>query len=115
MSAGHTPMARYTLHIVADSGYESTTEGQCTPHQYSMAIAALMGAPHTSQELKAQRDELLEALSLAEHTFRHYANLHAAKGPEGADKARRNTELADRMEAAIAKHTPTAAPAATST
>lgn len=64
------------------------------------------GLPDFAQkisDLVEQRDELLEALSLAEHTFRHCANLHAAKGPEGADKAMRNTELADRMEAAIAK------------
>ena len=60
--SGHTPMARYTLTIVTDTGFESTTEGQCTPHQYSMAIAALHDAPHTSQELQAHRDELLKAL-----------------------------------------------------
>lgn len=53
--------------------------------------------------IRQERDELLEAVCVAEHTFRHYANLHAAKGPEGADKAARNTELADRMAAAIAK------------
>lgn len=62
MKTQHTTTARYTLHIVADTGYESTTDGDCTPHQYSMAIATLRGAPHTSQELQAQRDELLAAL-----------------------------------------------------
>lgn len=63
MSAQHTPMARYTLNIVADTGYESTTEGDCTPHQYSMAVAALMGSPHTSPELTVQCDELMGHLS----------------------------------------------------
>lgn len=57
-------IARYTLRISTSSGYESTTDGECTAHQYSMAIAALHGAPHTSQELIAQRDELLQALKL---------------------------------------------------
>ena len=58
----HETIAQYTLRIVADTGYKSTAEGFCTPHQYSMAIAALKGAPHTSQDLKSQRDELLRAL-----------------------------------------------------
>ena len=58
---------------------------------------------HPDARLMAAAPDLLEAVSLAEHTFRHYANLHAAKGPEGADKAMRHTELADRMAAAIAK------------
>lgn len=53
--------------------------------------------------LIAAAPELLAAVRVAEHTFRHYANLHAAKGLEGGDKAMRNTELADRMAAAIAK------------
>lgn len=53
--------------------------------------------------LIAAAPELLDAVRKAEHTFRHYASLHTAKGPEGADKAARNTEMADRMAAAIAK------------
>ena len=44
MMSEQTPMARYTFHIVADSGYESTTEGECTLSQYRMAMAALHGA-----------------------------------------------------------------------
>ena len=34
-------MADYTLSIEADSGYESTTEGRCTPQQYGLAMQAL--------------------------------------------------------------------------
>jgi hypothetical protein len=53
--------------------------------------------------LIAAAPDLLDAVRAAERTFRHYAELHAAKGPDGADKAARNTELADRMAAAIDK------------
>lgn len=63
MSTETTPTARYTLRITSSTGYKSTSEGTCTPHQYSMAIAALNGAPHTSQKLMNQRDYLLEALT----------------------------------------------------
>lgn len=63
MSTENTPKARYTLRISADSGYKSTTEGECTPHQYSMAVAALMGALPATQELMNQREYLLEALA----------------------------------------------------
>jgi hypothetical protein len=35
--------ANYTLHIVADRGYESTITGRCTAEQYGAAIGALHG------------------------------------------------------------------------
>jgi hypothetical protein len=41
MSATPTPGADYSLSINADSGYQSTTSGRCTPEQYGAAIAAL--------------------------------------------------------------------------
>lgn len=72
--AEETPMAYYALVIKADSGYEATTEGRCTPLQYSKAIGALMG---TEENIKKQdallrrQDELLEqALEALENS--HY-------------------------------------------
>lgn len=47
-------------------------------------------------------EELAGALEQAEHTFRYYAELHAAK-PDMA-KAKRNEELADQMAAALAHY-----------
>lgn len=45
---------------------------------------------------------LEEAVEHAAHVFRHYAELHDAKGTnEGRAKARRNMEHAERMEAAL--------------
>lgn len=56
-------LAHYnTITIVSDSGYENQLDGVCSPHQYSMAIAALRRAPHSSQKLLEQRDDLLAAL-----------------------------------------------------
>lgn len=36
-------MANFTLSIDADSGYQQTTEGRCTPEQYGAAMAVLHG------------------------------------------------------------------------
>lgn len=68
MTAQHTPgpMASYTLNISADSGYESSTEGRCTAHQYGIAIAALHGETTTSLDLIAAAPKLLEAAQQAE-------------------------------------------------
>lgn len=38
-----TPKAHYTFSIVADTGYESTTEGTCSVQQYSDVMAVLHG------------------------------------------------------------------------
>ena len=54
-------MANYTFTIVADSGYESTTEGRCSAKQYGAAIYALHNdASYVEQRdsLAAERDEL---------------------------------------------------------
>lgn len=67
MSEQATAMADYTLTIRADSGYESTTEGQCNACQYGEAIAALHGRPNTATELRTQRDELVNALKAVLH------------------------------------------------
>lgn len=42
-SESETAMANYTLTIVADSGYRSTTEGRCNALQYGAAVGALHG------------------------------------------------------------------------
>lgn len=57
-AAKHTPQptAKFVLSIDATTGYQSTTEGTCTPDQYGDAMAALHGK-RTSRE-----DDLLEAL-----------------------------------------------------
>lgn len=93
MTTSHTPETDNEAYMV-----------ECTSVQnYGIEDPSEVVDADFARRLERQRNELLEAVSLAEHTFRHYANLHAAKGPEGADKALRNTELADRMEAAIQK------------
>lgn len=54
-------MANYTFTIVADSGYESTTEGRCSAKQYGAVIYALHNdASYVEQRdsLAAERDEL---------------------------------------------------------
>lgn len=55
--------ARYAMRVITSTGHTSTIEGTCTHHQYSKAIAALHGVPHTSQKFVNQRDSLLEALT----------------------------------------------------
>jgi hypothetical protein len=51
--------ADYTLSINADSGYQSTTQGRCTPEQYGAAIAALHGNPTAKErELQAEVERL---------------------------------------------------------
>ena len=47
-------MANYTFTIVADSGYESTTEGRCSAKQYGAVIYAL----HNDDSYVEQRDSL---------------------------------------------------------
>lgn len=47
-------MANYTFTIVADSGYESTTEGRCSAKQYGAVIYAL----HSDDSYADQRDKL---------------------------------------------------------
>ena len=47
-------MANYTFTIVADSGYESTTEGRCSAKQYGAVIYAL----HNDDSYADQRDKL---------------------------------------------------------
>lgn len=39
----HEPMAHYKLSIVSNTGYEATTEGTCSPQQYSDVMAVLHG------------------------------------------------------------------------
>ena len=56
------PTARYVLTINATTGYLATTEGECTPERYGVAMAALHGTiPDDTNLLKAAPD-LLEAL-----------------------------------------------------
>lgn len=54
-------MAKYTLHIVADSGYSSDTVGWCTPDQYGAAMASLHGkrTPLETELLEALRESLI--------------------------------------------------------
>ncbi len=48
------PTARYVLTIDASTGYQATTEGECTPERYATAIAALHGTiPDDTKLLKA--------------------------------------------------------------
>jgi hypothetical protein len=49
--------------------------------------------------------EMREACAAAAKTFRWYEELHAAKGPEHADKAARNRIEAVKLEAALARIT----------
>lgn len=50
------------------------------------------------------REEVLRA---AASLFRTYADLHQAKGtPEGAEKAQRNADMADRIESVLASEVP---------
>ena len=44
-----------------------------------------------------------DACEAAAKTFRWYEELHAAKGPEHADKAARNRTEADKLEAVLAR------------
>ena len=70
----------------------------------SQASTPYWASKLTPLELAAQRNELLADLIEAEATFRHYAELHAAKGtPDGDEKAAKNRVLADRFAATIAK------------
>ena len=76
----------------------------CIPTDFNAkGISRSIFERRKNARLIAAAPELLDAVRVAENTVRHYANLHAAKGPEGAEKAARNTELADQMTAAIAK------------
>ena len=61
--AKHTPeIAKYKLQIKSNTGYSSTTTGECTPEQYSAAIAAIDSA--CSSKLVRAAPDLLEALEL---------------------------------------------------
>lgn len=51
-------MANYTFTIVADSGYESTTEGRCSAVQYGAAIFVLHNEGVDLVALSAERDAL---------------------------------------------------------
>jgi dienelactone hydrolase len=51
--------------------------------------------------------EMREACAAAAKTFRWYESLHAAKGPEHADKAARNRIEAEKLEATLARITVT--------
>lgn len=51
-------MANYTLTIVADSGYESTTEGRCSAVQYGAAVFVLHNEGVDLVALTKERDEL---------------------------------------------------------
>jgi len=55
--------ANYTLTIVADSGYEATTEGRCTAEQYGAAIGALHGV--VAQPEQVAQDSPLTTSQLA--------------------------------------------------
>lgn len=55
-------------------------------------------------QARALADELAEGVKGAAKIFRWYEDLHRQKGPEGEDKAARNAEFAERMEAALARH-----------
>lgn len=59
MSSKHTDMADYTLKVVAESGYESETEGRCSAEQYGAAMAVLHG------NRTALEKQLLEAAQAA--------------------------------------------------
>ena len=60
--------ATYVLSIVADSGYESTTEGRCNVQQYSAAVRALHDAAWAHEitqaraDLEAENKRLREAI-----------------------------------------------------
>ncbi len=56
------PAATYTLTIVADSGYESTMEGQCDAEQYALAVKALHEPAAARADLEAENKRLREAL-----------------------------------------------------
>jgi hypothetical protein len=47
--------------------------------------------------------EMRDACEAAAKTFRWYEELHAAKGPEHADKAARNRTEAEKLEAVLAR------------
>jgi hypothetical protein len=64
--------------------------------------AAAIEALSTKNELPSEIEGLREAVEHAAHVFRCYAELHDRKGTnEGREKARRNMEHAERMEAAL--------------
>lgn len=85
-----TNKAKYKLHISANSGYRSTTEGWCTPDQYGNSVAVLHGKP-TKTEV-----ELLDALRDAAQML---DNLNSAYGSDEVDA------VVKRGRAAIAKAT----------
>ena len=64
--------ATYVLSIVADSGYESTTEGRCNVQQYSAAVRALHDAAWAHEitqaraDLEAENQRLRDVLRQAE-------------------------------------------------
>lgn len=65
MSSKQTDMADYTLKVVAESGYESETEGRCTAEQYGAAMAVLHG------NRTALEKQLLEVLTIAAEVAQH--------------------------------------------
>lgn len=65
-------------------------------------------ANRADERLIVASPELLAACIKAAAKFRHYEDLHAAKGSlDGDAKARANAEMAEEIEAVIAKATPT--------
>lgn len=61
IEAKHTPaIAKYKLQIKSNTGYSSTTTGECTPGQYSAALAAIDG--ECSSTLVRAAPDLLDAL-----------------------------------------------------
>ena len=65
MSKAKQPIAKYKLQIKSTTGYSSTTTGECTPEQYSAALAAIDSAC-SSGLVRAAPDLLLDLQSACE-------------------------------------------------
>jgi hypothetical protein len=73
------------------------------PHESIVPLLIAALSSRSSQDGEAMR----EALEHAAHVFRVYAEIHDRKGTnEGREKARRNMEHAERMEAALSPKEP---------
>ncbi len=80
-------MATYTLTIVADSGYEATTEGRCSAVQYSAAVFVLHNEGVDLVALTEERDELASRVRELEGALRYAQRLLGGNAPQCALEA----------------------------